>query len=119
MNRRENDAHRWPQDRASFVYILLMIALNLALGPWCEAAAEPVGQARVYKKVGDRELRLFVVNPDDWKAADRRPALVLFHGGGWTGGTGRIPPGQGRSRPAARLCPGCQVRDAVGAVARG
>jgi acetyl esterase/lipase len=66
---------------------LLAIALSCGLGLWCHAAEGPVGQARVYKKVGDRELRLFVVNPEDWQAADQRPALVLFHGGGWTGGS--------------------------------
>lgn len=45
-----------------------------------------LGEERVYKKVDGRELRLFIVKPNDWKAADQRPALVLFHGGGWTGG---------------------------------
>lgn len=47
-------------------------------------AAEPV--TRVYKKVGDRELKLTIVNPPDWMAGDKRPAMVFFHGGGWTGG---------------------------------
>ena len=50
------------------------------------AAEAPVGTAHVYKRVGDRALKLFVVSPPDAKPADRRPALVLFHGGGWTGG---------------------------------
>ncbi len=66
---------------------LLTIGLTCGLGPWCHAAEAPVGQSQVYKKVGDRELRLFVVNPEDWQPADQRPALVLFHGGGWTGGS--------------------------------
>ncbi len=47
-------------------------------------AAEPITQ--VYKKVGERELKLTIVNPPDWKAADQRPAMVFFHGGGWVGG---------------------------------
>jgi acetyl esterase/lipase len=66
---------------------LLIIVLSCGLGPWCHAAEAPVGQMRVYKKVDDRELRLFVVNPKDWQPTDQRPALVLFHGGGWTGGS--------------------------------
>ena len=41
---------------------------------------------RVYKKVGERELKLTVVNPPDWKSSDQRPAMVFFHGGGWVGG---------------------------------
>ena len=40
-----------------------------------------------YKQVGDRELKLHVFLPPGWKASDRRPAFVIIHGGGWTGGT--------------------------------
>lgn len=39
-----------------------------------------------YKRVGDRELKLHVFLPPDWKASDRRPAFITIHGGGWTGG---------------------------------
>ena len=45
-----------------------------------------MGEARVYKVVGGRELKLFVHKPADWHAGDRRPAIVFFHGGGWVGG---------------------------------
>ncbi|MCB1277541.1 alpha/beta hydrolase [Prosthecobacter sp.] len=48
-------------------------------------ADEPI--VHVYKKVADRELKLTIVNPPDWKASDQRPAMVFFHGGGWVGGT--------------------------------
>ena len=48
-------------------------------------AAEPI--SRVYKKIADRELKLNVFNPPDWKASDQRPAIVFFHGGGWVGGS--------------------------------
>ncbi len=48
--------------------------------------AEPVGEAHVYKTLGDRELTLYVTKPDDWKPSDRRPAVVFYHGGGWVGG---------------------------------
>ncbi len=43
-----------------------------------------------YKKVGDHELKIHVIKPADWKQSDSRPAVLFFHGGGWTGGT----PGQ-------------------------
>jgi acetyl esterase/lipase len=49
-------------------------------------AEAPAGVPHEYKRVGGRELKLFVVSPPDAKPTDRRPALVLFHGGGWTGG---------------------------------
>ena len=52
-----------------------------------KAAVEPFGEAHVYKRVGERELRLYVIKPSDWKATDHRPAMVFFHGGGWVGGT--------------------------------
>lgn len=52
-----------------------------------EATPQPLGEPRVYKKVGDRELRLFIGRPDDWQAGDRRPAIVFFHGGGWVNGS--------------------------------
>jgi acetyl esterase/lipase len=50
------------------------------------SAAEPRGQAYVYKRVDDRDLTLYVTKPDAWKPSDRRPAIVFFHGGGWVGG---------------------------------
>jgi acetyl esterase len=49
---------------------------------------KPVGAAHVYKQVGGRDLKLFILNPPDWKPTDRRPALVFFHGGGWEIGKG-------------------------------
>lgn len=66
---------------------LSIVAVSLTMGLWCQAGEPPAGQARVYKTVGGRDLRLFVVNPDDWRPTDQRPTLVLFHGGGWTGGS--------------------------------
>jgi acetyl esterase len=53
-------------------------------------AAESLGQMFVYKKVGERELKLYVSKPADWKVSDQRPALVFFHGGGWVAGTPSI-----------------------------
>lgn len=60
-----------------FIFITLILAATTA-------AAEPI--SRIYKKAAERELKLTIVNPPDWKAADQRPAMVFFHGGGWTGG---------------------------------
>ena len=44
----------------------------------------------VYKTVGERRLRLFVMTPPGHEAEDKRPAMVFYHGGGWVGGA----PGQ-------------------------
>ena len=39
----------------------------------------------VYKKVGDRELKLHVFQPQGWKASDTRACFITIQGGGWTG----------------------------------
>lgn len=54
------------------------------------SAAEPTGMAYTYKKVEERELKIYVTKPADWQAGDSKPAIVFFHGGGWVGGA----PGQ-------------------------
>jgi len=41
----------------------------------------------VYKKTESRPLRLEMNYPQEWKPEDKRPAVVFFHGGGWTGGS--------------------------------
>ncbi len=45
------------------------------------------GEPHVYKTVGNRELKVYLSKPEGWKATDYRPGLVLFHGGGWIGGS--------------------------------
>jgi len=57
-------------------------ALILLTSAQVEAAPERV----VYKTVGTRELAFEVDRPPGWTAADKRPAIVFFFGGGWTGG---------------------------------
>ncbi|MBI1373994.1 MAG: alpha/beta hydrolase fold domain-containing protein [Phycisphaera sp.] len=52
-------------------------------------APEGCDDTYVYKKVGDVELPLYVYKPKDLVADDKRPAIVCFHGGGWTGGAPR------------------------------
>ena len=68
---------------------LLAILLCAFCTQAAEAKAKPafLGETHLYKQVEGRDLRLLVIKPPDWKATDQRPALVLFHGGGWTGGT--------------------------------
>ena len=41
----------------------------------------------VYKKTPQGELSITVSFPPGWKASDKRPAIVFFFGGGWSGGT--------------------------------
>jgi len=53
-------------------------------------AEEWVVEEVVYKSTPQGELALYVRKPLDWRATDRRPAIVFFFGGGWTNGS----PGQ-------------------------
>jgi acetyl esterase/lipase len=46
----------------------------------------PEAKTEVYKTVGDVKLNLYLFNPSDHKASDKRPAIVFFFGGGWTNG---------------------------------
>jgi acetyl esterase/lipase len=45
-----------------------------------------VYQAVVFKKTPQGELRLHVHYPTGWQAADKRPVVVFFFGGGWKNG---------------------------------
>jgi acetyl esterase/lipase len=51
------------------------------------AGGAEAGAASVYKTVDGRALKVFVINPPDWRSTDARPAIVFFHGGGWVGGS--------------------------------
>jgi acetyl esterase len=41
----------------------------------------------VYKKTPQADLKLHLYRPADWKASDKRPAIVFFFGGGWKNGS--------------------------------
>lgn len=42
---------------------------------------------RIYKEVDGKALEIWIWKPTDWKAEDRRSAIVFYHGGGWSGGS--------------------------------
>src|SRR5207248_2384904 len=64
-----------------------LAVLLLAFGSLSFAAdAGPPTKTFTYKNTAEGGLELVVHYPPDWKATDRRPALVFFFGGGWTNG---------------------------------
>ncbi len=75
-----------PLPYISYFMKSLCLTLFLLLSPKFLQAAEPTGEAFIYKKVGNQEMELYVSKPADWKATDHRPALIFFHGGGWVAG---------------------------------
>ncbi len=44
-------------------------------------------EERLYKTTPQGELKLHLSLPVDWKATDKRPAVVCFFGGGWKSGS--------------------------------
>lgn len=70
-----------------FRWLALLVALGLPA--MSQTWEPPVGHRVTYKKVGDRELGLWVLEPKDMGAreyAAKRPAVLLIHGGGWVNG---------------------------------
>ena len=72
-----------------------VVAIALALAPMGRAALKPVDGAiqpednksvAVFKTTPQGDLKINLYFPPDWKPTDRRPAIVFFFGGGFTGG---------------------------------
>jgi acetyl esterase len=63
---------------------IVVATVTVCLVPWTSLRA---AESITYKRVGERELQLFIEKPADWKASDKRPAIVFFFGGGWVGGS--------------------------------
>ena len=67
-------------------YFRLGVFLGL-IGCWSTLGAAAEVEELVYRETPQGTLKLSVHYPPQWKATDRRPAIVFFFGGGWTGGT--------------------------------
>ncbi len=78
--------------------LLIVAAIGLACQPAVGQVARPLDplaakleptRTVVYRSVGERSLRLHLFEPDGHRPTDRRPVLLVIHGGGWTGGNPR------------------------------
>lgn len=77
---------------AAFVLCLSSLVTTHATAQETKEQQAPSGslvgsRAVTYKTVGDVKLDLHVFAPQGHAATDKRPAIVFFFGGGWTGGT--------------------------------
>ena len=77
---------------ASVAVVVLVLGVDTAdaQGRKRASVAVPEGvrnEEFVYKKIPQGDLKIEVSFPKGWKAADKRPGIVFFFGGGWTGGT--------------------------------
>ena len=68
---------------------VLLSVVGLAIVPTCAVADEPQGSLKefVFKTTPEKELKAYVHLPPEWKASDRRPGIVFWHGGAWMAGT--------------------------------
>lgn len=53
---------------------------------WAYRDVDHRDAATVYKKVGDRELRMLITYPEGWHQTDRKPVALFFFGGGFNQG---------------------------------
>jgi arylsulfatase A len=83
--------------------LTILSALCVLCGFSAQAA-----ESLIYKKAGERELRLHLEKPANWKPSDKRPAIVFYFGGGWVSGTPEQFRGQSESF-AARGMVGIRV----------
>lgn len=82
-------------NRSLLLAAALLPALAFAQAPKAKGtkSAPPMTDAsvrhedKVYKKTPQGELTLHFSFPVDWKASDKRPAIVFFFGGGWKNGS--------------------------------
>jgi acetyl esterase/lipase len=63
-----------------FLFVLLLGVAS------AQATEQQDAKSFVYKKTKQADLELVVHYPPGWKETDKRPAIVFFFGGGWTGG---------------------------------
>jgi len=91
----------------AFFLAALLTAVSASVSPAQDSSTKPATKAKakgkkqapamtdvavkhedkVYKKTPQGELTLHFSLPVDWKAEDKRPAIVFFFGGGWTNGS--------------------------------
>ena len=73
--------------RAFFVVAFFVVAFSMMTFPAMAAEKITPDQSLTYKEVSGVELKLHVFKPEGHQASDKRPAIVFFFGGGWSGGT--------------------------------
>lgn len=76
--------------RYGFAVLSLLFAVCFA-----HAAPKPDAET-VYKTTPQGDLKLYIFRPADWKESDKRPLMLMYHGGGWRGGNPEICFEQGR-----------------------
>lgn len=77
------------KDTALLPLVLGLLLIGSSFRAWTAEPPPPgkLGIPQVYKSRDGRDLSIHILTPQGWSPQDKRPAIVLFHGGGWTKGT--------------------------------
>lgn len=67
--------------------MIRVTALFIVICSLANAQDQPSSTSVVYKTVGEKSLFIDVHVPPVRSSAEKRPAIVFFHGGGWVGGS--------------------------------
>lgn len=67
--------------------IMLLLLASTAIAQKTYPPKLPGSEAIPYKTIGDVELKMYLYQPDEHKATDKRAAIVFFFGGGWRSGS--------------------------------
>ncbi|MSU50654.1 MAG: hypothetical protein EXS37_16470 [Opitutus sp.] len=57
-----------------------------AFAPEAPRDSNPPAAVQIYKRPGDRDLKIALTLPPEWRAGDRRAAFIFFYNGGWKEG---------------------------------
>lgn len=68
-----------------FICVGLLLSCQKGVARSKQALSE--GQKHIYKQINGTELALYIFNPKGHSHEKKAPAVVFFHGGGWTGGS--------------------------------
>lgn len=69
-------------------YLLLVVINALSILTYSQSLNEQIKmETRIYKTIGLKRLKLYIFQPSVRKEGEKLPAIVFFHGGGFTEGS--------------------------------
>lgn len=83
--------------RTALALFILTLAVTSMAEPGAQSNQPAVDHTVAYRTTAERDLRVDVMVPRGWSAGDSRGSIVLFHGGGWSGGAPSQFARQGRA----------------------
>lgn len=72
---------------ALILFICSAVASAAPADPLIPGSGKITTTTHTYKTIGNVKLELTCFNPPDHKATDKRPTIIFYFGGGWTGGS--------------------------------